>query len=118
MTERPEPSVTYSDLDSLIARLNTMATWVSAEADGITELDHGLQCAAHLPQVPREADGCGDVRAVGIVPGAPIGGATDDVLFFMQNVVPRARTLLIRKEVGATAAAQGGRCCDNGDATG
>ncbi|MDH4384027.1 MAG: HD domain-containing protein [Caulobacter sp.] len=48
MTERLEPSVAYADLDSLIARLNTMATWVSAEADGITELDHGLQCAAEL----------------------------------------------------------------------
>lgn len=51
MTERLQTSVAYPDLGSLIARLETMATWVSAEADGMTELDHGLQCAAELAAV-------------------------------------------------------------------
>jgi predicted HD phosphohydrolase len=48
MADTAETSVAYPDLDSLVARLETMATWVSAEAEGITELDHGLQCAAEL----------------------------------------------------------------------
>ena len=48
MADTAENSVAYADLDSLIARLSAMATWVSAEADGMSELDHGLQCAAEL----------------------------------------------------------------------
>lgn len=51
MAEPENASIVYADLDSLIARLKIMATWTSAEADGISELDHGLQCAAELAAV-------------------------------------------------------------------
>jgi len=38
----------FADIDALIAHLRAMADMPCEEAEGLSELDHGLQCAAEL----------------------------------------------------------------------
>jgi predicted HD phosphohydrolase len=44
----PNAETRYADLDAILARLELMGGTPSDEGEGLTELDHGLQCAAEL----------------------------------------------------------------------
>jgi predicted HD phosphohydrolase len=44
-------AIRFADIDVLIAHLRAMAEMPCEEAEGLSELDHGLQCAAELRAV-------------------------------------------------------------------
>ena len=46
----PLSNLRFADLPSLMARLEVMGSTISTEDPGLTELDHGLQCAFELQQ--------------------------------------------------------------------
>ncbi len=51
MSKSENPADTFDDLSALEAWLDRMSRTPSDEGPGITELDHGLQCAAELKAV-------------------------------------------------------------------
>ena len=87
MPQTDTPTPVFADLHSLMARLALMAVTVSDEDPGLTELDHGLQCAFELSRAaPADealqvaglvhdiAHGLGHIRDHGAVGAAAVRG--------------------------------------------
>jgi predicted HD phosphohydrolase len=87
MPPNETPTPVFADLPSLLARLEVMGATISTEDPGLTELDHGLQCAFELSQAaPADvelqvaglahdiAHGLGHIRDHGEVGGAAVRG--------------------------------------------
>ena len=58
------PTVIFADLPSLLAQLELMGATMSTEDPGLTELDHGLQCAFELS---RSAPDDEELQVAGLV---------------------------------------------------
>ena len=102
------PIPVFADLASLMARLEAMGGTVSDEDPGLTELDHGLQCAFELSQaVPEDVElqvaglvhdighGLGPIRDHGEVGGAAVRGLLGDrVAELVRLHIPAKRYLV------------------------
>jgi predicted HD phosphohydrolase len=64
MPRADRPSGAFADLSALKAWLDRMARTPSDEGPGMTELDHGLQCAAELAAA---APGDGEMQIAGLL---------------------------------------------------